>query len=86
MMVLVPRDSWKQRISQDVANRNVDPWPFFIIWISGCGERREIGRFAKVDLWKAELAERFDPEGYKNPWRGAEASGAFQNIGPERIR
>ena len=53
---------------------------------SGYGERREIGRFAKVDLWKAKLAERFDPEGHKNPWRGAEASGAFQNIGPERIR
>ena len=58
----------------------------FSLWISGCGERREIGRFAKVDLWKAKLAERFDPEGHKNPWRGAEASGAFQNIGPERIR
>jgi hypothetical protein len=53
---------------------------------SGYGERREIGRFAKVDLWKAKLAERFDPEGHKNPWRGAEVGGAFQNIGPERIR
>jgi len=53
---------------------------------SGYGERREIGLFAKVGLWKAKLAERFDPEGHKNPWRGAEVSGAFQNIGPERIR
>jgi len=53
---------------------------------SGYGERREIGRFAKVDLWKAKLAERFDPEGHKNPWRGAEVSGAFQIIGLERIR
>ena len=53
---------------------------------SGYGERRETGRFAKVDLWKAKLAERYNPEGYKNPWRGAEASGAFQNIGLERIR
>jgi len=50
------------------------------------GERREIGCFVKVDFWKAKLAERFDPEGHKNPWRGAEAGGAIQSIGLERIR
>ena len=53
---------------------------------SGYGERRETGHFVKVDFWKAKLAERFDPEGHKNPWRGVEAGGAFQNIGLERIR
>ena len=53
---------------------------------SGCGERREIGRIAKVDFWKAKLAERFDPEGHKNPWRGAEAGGACRSIGLERIQ
>jgi hypothetical protein len=53
---------------------------------SGHGERREIGCFAKVDFWEAKLAERFDPEGYKKPWRGAEVGGAFQSIGPELIR
>jgi len=34
---------------------------------SGCGERREIGLLAQVDLWGAKLAERFDPEGHKKP-------------------
>jgi len=52
----------------------------------GYGERREIGYFAKVDFWEAKLAERFDPEGHKNPWRGAEAGGASRNIGLERIQ
>jgi hypothetical protein len=58
----------------------------FHLYGVGYGERWVIGRFVKVDFWKAKLAERFDPEGHKNPWRGAEVSGAFQNIGPERIR
>ena len=47
----------------------------FHLYGVGYGERREIGRFVKVDFWKARLAERFDPEGHKNPWRGAEVSG-----------
>jgi hypothetical protein len=34
---------------------------------SGYGERRKIGHLAKVNLWRAKLAERFDPEGHKNP-------------------
>jgi hypothetical protein len=50
------------------------------------GERKEIGCLAKVDFWKAKLAERFDPEGHKNPWRGAEVGGAFRSIGLERIQ
>jgi hypothetical protein len=53
---------------------------------SGSGERKEIGRFAEVGLRRAEPAERFDPEGHKNPRRGAEAAKATQSIGPERIR
>jgi hypothetical protein len=53
---------------------------------SGCGERREIGCLAKVDFWDAKPVERFDPEGHKNPWRGAEAGGAFRSIGLERIQ
>ena len=53
---------------------------------SGHGERREIGRLAKVDFQRAEPAERFDPEGHKKPRRGVEAGGALWSIGPERIR
>ena len=53
---------------------------------SGHGERREIGRLAQVDFWKAKLAERVDPAGHKNPQRGAEAGGAFWSIGLERIQ
>ena len=53
---------------------------------SGYGERREIERIAKVDFQRAEPAERFDPEGHKNPQWGAEAGGALWSIGPERIR
>jgi hypothetical protein len=76
----------RQRTSQDVANLERRSAAVFHYMESGYGERREIGRFAKVDFWKAKLAERFDPEGNKNPWRGAEVSGAFQIIGLERIR
>jgi hypothetical protein len=53
---------------------------------SGHGERREIGRLAQVDFQKAELVERFDPDGHKNPKRGAETGGAFWSIGLERIQ
>jgi hypothetical protein len=57
-----------------------------IIWSLAHRERREIGRLAQVSFWKAKLAERFDPDGHKNPERGAEAGKAFQSIGLERIR
>ena len=50
------------------------------------GERREIGRLATVGFRKAEVAERYELEGHKNPQKGAEASEAFWNIGLERIR
>ena len=65
---------------------NVDPWRSSFKVESGHGERREIGRLAKVDFQRAEPAEHFDPEGHKKPRRGVEAGGALWSIGPERIR
>ena len=53
---------------------------------SGCGERREIGRLAEVGFRKAEPAERFDPEGHKNPRWGVEAGKAIWKVGLKRIR
>jgi hypothetical protein len=56
MMVLVPRGSWK---TADLA-RSSEPGTLIRgrrhYMEFGYGERREIGLFAKVDFWKAELA------------------------------
>ena len=37
------------------------------IYRNGCGEREEIGRIRKASRFAANLVERFDPEGCKNP-------------------
>jgi len=51
---------------------------------SGHGERREIGRLAKVGFQRAEPAERYDPEGCRNPegeWKQVGHSGASDRSG-----
>jgi len=45
------------------AHRSIDPWPAK----TGGGERREIGPGTQASFSTGEWAERFDPEGPKNP-------------------